>query len=204
MPRPPRRANNGCAINEVKALLGSGLCPTEPVCYDSWVLTFWKSLAAASAKALSLTSLGSESPLKPRSSQNLTQSPASILSRPPGGGSRRYRRLDAPRDRFAVDSPLEEAGFELFVSLRISASPSWWSRARKPHGAPEPSFSVAGPIVRIHLSPAESPRTIGSAGDFTGSMSGVAGPARVYRRERWAAYIGGDPACSGSWSISSG
>ena len=29
-----------------------------------------------------------------------------------------------------------------------------------------------GPRVRIHLPPAESPRTIGSAGDFTGSMSG--------------------------------
>ena len=44
----------------------------------------------------------------------------------------------------------------------ISASPSWWSRARKPHGAPEGSFSVAGPIVRIHLPPAVSLRTIGS------------------------------------------
>jgi len=51
---------------------------------------------------------------------------------------------------------LEEAGFELFVPLGISASPSWWSRARKPHGAPEGSFSVAGPIVRIHLPPAAS------------------------------------------------
>src|SRR6516164_1304367 len=70
---------NGRAINEIAVLTGAGLCPTEPVCYDSWVLTFWKSLAAASAKALSLISLGSESPLKPRSSQNLTQSPASIL-----------------------------------------------------------------------------------------------------------------------------
>jgi|SRR6516162_8296761 len=48
--------------------------------------------------------------------------------------------------------------------------------------------AFAGPMVRIRLPPAESPRTIGSAGDFTGSMSGVAGPARVYRRERWAAY----------------
>jgi hypothetical protein len=65
-----------------------------------------------------------------------------------------------------TDSPLEEAGFELFVPLGISASQSWWSRARKPHGAPEGSFSVAGPIVRIHLPPGESPQTIGSAGDF--------------------------------------
>src|SRR5271166_6686725 len=45
------------------------------------------------------------------------------------------------------------------------------------------------PMVRIHFPPAESPRTIGSAGDSTGSMSGVARPARVYRRERWAAYM---------------
>ena len=57
--------------------------------------------------------------------------------------------------RFA-DSLLEGDGFELFVPLGISASPSWWSRARKPHGAPERSFSVAGPIVRIHLPPAAS------------------------------------------------
>jgi len=52
-----------------------------------------------------------------------------------------------------TDSPLEEAGLELFVPLGISASPSWWRRARKPHGAPQGSFSVAGPIVRIHLPP---------------------------------------------------
>ena len=38
--------------------------------------------------------------------------------------------------RFARDSPLEEAGFELFVSPGISASPSWWSRARSPHCVP--------------------------------------------------------------------
>jgi len=44
--------------------------------------------------------------------------------------------------RFA-DSLLEGDGFELFVPLGISASPSWWSRERKPHGAPEGSFSVA-------------------------------------------------------------
>jgi hypothetical protein len=55
------------------------------------------------------------------------------------------------------DSPVEEAGFELFVPLRISASPSWRSRARKPDGAPEESFSVARPLVRIHLPPAASP-----------------------------------------------
>ena len=43
------------------------------------------------------------------------------------------RRLE--RNRKFVDSPLERAGFEPFVPLRISASPSWWSPARKPHGA---------------------------------------------------------------------
>jgi len=63
----------------------------------------------------------------------------------------------AVRDsEFSTDSLLEGDGFELFVPLGISASPSWWSRARKPHGAAEGSFSVAGPIVRIHLPPAES------------------------------------------------
>src|SRR6516225_3194786 len=71
--------------------------------------------------------------------------------------------------RFA-DSLLEGDGFELFVPLGISASPSWWSRERKPHGAPEGSFSVAGPMVRIHLPPAGNLRTFGSAGDFAGSV----------------------------------
>ena len=58
--------------------------------------------------------------------------------------------------RFAADSPSEEEGFELFVPLGISASSSWWSRPRKPHGAPEGGFSLAGPIVRIHLPPLRS------------------------------------------------
>jgi hypothetical protein len=57
---------------------------------------------------------------------------------------------------------LEEAGSELFVPLGIRASPSWWSRARKPHGAPERGVSVAGPIVRIHLPPAGSMQTFDS------------------------------------------
>src|SRR5262252_9544795 len=48
----------------------SGPCPTEAACRYRWLPTFWTSLAAPSGKA---------SPLKPRSSQNLTQSPASIL-----------------------------------------------------------------------------------------------------------------------------
>ena len=33
-----------------------------------------------------------------------------------------------------------------------------------------------GPMVRIRLPPAEIPRTIGSTGDFTGSMSGQPAP----------------------------
>ena len=36
-----------------------------------------------------------------------------------------------------TDPPLEEMGFELFVLLGISASPSWWSRARSPPGVPK-------------------------------------------------------------------
>ena len=47
-------------------------------------LAFWKSLAAPSAKALAHTSLDSESPLNPRFSQNLTQSPAPFCVRHPG------------------------------------------------------------------------------------------------------------------------
>jgi hypothetical protein len=67
------------------------------------------------------------------------------------------------RDRWFADSALEEAGFELFVPLGIGAPPTWWGRARKRHGAPEGSFSVAGLIVRIHLPPAESPQTFSPA-----------------------------------------
>ena len=47
-------------------------------------------------------------------------------------------------------------GRSAITARRISASPCWWSRTRKPHSASEGSFSVAGPIVRIHLPPAES------------------------------------------------
>jgi len=68
----------------------------------------------------------------------------------------RSRPASVAEPTILPDSPLEEAGFELFVPLRINASPSGWSRARIPHGAPEGSFSVAGPLVRIHLPPAAS------------------------------------------------
>ena len=66
---------------------------------------------------------------------------------------------------FGADSLLEETGFELFVPHGISASPSRRSRARKPDGAPEGSFSVAGPMVRIRLPPAVSQQTFGSSQD---------------------------------------
>src|SRR5437764_5569004 len=49
-----------------------------------------------------------------------------------------------------LTTSLEEGEFELsnfFVPLGISASPSWWSRVRKRHGAPEGRFYVAGTIV---------------------------------------------------------
>src|SRR6516162_6765498 len=35
------------------------------------------------------------------------------------------------QERGSLDSPGEESGFELFVPLKISAFPSWWSRARE-------------------------------------------------------------------------
>ena len=53
-------------------------------------------------------------------------------------------RLLLARRRSLLDSPLEEAGCGLFVPLGISASPSWCSRARKPHGAPEGEFLRGG------------------------------------------------------------
>ena len=74
------------------------------------------------------------------------------------------------RTRSSRDSRLEEAGFELFVPLGISTSSSWWSRSRKPHGAPKGSFSVAEPKVRIQLSPGESLRTIGSSAAAHGGL----------------------------------
>ena len=46
------------------------------------------------------------------------------------------RCTTTPWDRLVADSALEEAGFELFVPLRLRASPSWWNSARKLHGAP--------------------------------------------------------------------
>ena len=44
------------------------------------------------------------------------------------------------------------------------------------HGATSELTLAGEPRVRIHLSPAEIPRTIGSAGEFTGSMSGQPAP----------------------------
>ena len=39
---------------------------------------------------------------------------------------------------------MEEAGFELFVPLGISASTNWWSRAWKSHGTPRGGFLRRG------------------------------------------------------------
>jgi hypothetical protein len=72
-----------------------------------------------------------------------------------------------------------------FVPLRISASPSWWSRARKPHGAPEGSFSVAGPLVRIHLPPANSIRSRRSAAGADDAAYGRRCPHRPLPRTGW-------------------
>jgi len=60
-----------------------------------------------------------------------------------------------PRDPAATDSAAEEAGFEHFalsgsVPLRAGGA------VRGNHMASEGSFSVAGPIVRIHLPPVVS------------------------------------------------
>jgi hypothetical protein len=46
--------------------------------------------------------------------------------------------------RFVADSLLEGDGFELPVPPGIGGSPSWWSRTRKPHGAPERGFIDGG------------------------------------------------------------
>src|SRR6516164_714545 len=48
------------------------------------------------------------------------------------------------KTEFATDSPLEGDGFELPVPPGIGGSPSWWSRTRKPHGAPELGFIDGG------------------------------------------------------------
>lgn len=45
--------------------------------------------------------------------------------------------------------------------------------------------AFAEPMVRIRLPPGESPQTIGSAGDFTGSFSGYPAPP-----SGWFFYVG--------------
>ena len=92
-----------------------------------------------------------------------------------------------------TDPPLEETGFELFVPLGISASPSWWSRARSPPGAPERSFSVAEPIVRIHLPPALSQqRTVhssGANGCWSMPRAGTRDCRQNFQNQRWCTHL---------------
>ena len=81
-----------------------------------------------------------------------------------------------PQIEFATDSPVEGDGFELPVPREKG-----WSFDGSLSSAPFKSLRVStkttrflheGPRVRIRLPPPKSQRTIGSAGDFTGSMSG--------------------------------
>ena len=76
--------------------------PTEPVCSYSWLLTFWRSLTARSAKALTHTSLGSESLLKKVSAAIW---PGSTMSRSAHHGSCCFRawstKLLWPAERVA-------------------------------------------------------------------------------------------------------
>src|ERR1700730_17949237 len=58
--------------------------------------------------------------------------------------------------RFAVDSPVEESGFELSVPPGIGTAPSRLSRARKDAGRLGTAvLFTAGPRVRIRLPPGE-------------------------------------------------
>jgi hypothetical protein len=72
---------------------------------------------------------------------------------------------------FALDSPLEEAGFEPSVPLAEAGG------LCRTGGSKIDVCSTGGPRVRIRFPPAESPRTIGSAGDFSlPPNSGCPGP----------------------------
>ena len=86
-------------------------------------------------------------------------------------GVRRDRDEPAAQYGSSPDSPLEQAGFEPTVPRWFRG---WPGRPRNDldQREGEPLPFRGGPTVRIRFPPAESPRTIGSAGDFTGSMSG--------------------------------
>ena len=70
-----------------------------------------------------------------------------------------------------ADSPLEQAGFEPPVPRLFRSWPGRPGNDLDQREGDTLPFR-GGPTVRIRFPPAESPRTIGSAGDFTGSMSG--------------------------------
>ena len=72
-----------------------------------------------------------------------------------------FNSLDAPRDRFAVDSPLEEAGFEPSVprdttKFSTPAHVTAFRAAVSDWQLPEEPFAGAGPMVRIRFPPAKS------------------------------------------------
>jgi hypothetical protein len=74
----------------------------------------------------------------------------------------------------------EEAGLELFVRFVTSASPSCEARARKPYARPN-GVSMAEPIVRVHLPPAQSQlRSLRDARSIPASLL-VARPGTIGR-----------------------
>jgi len=80
-----------------------------------------------------------------------------------GRGGRPTEGAFSPqRNRWFVDSLLEESGFELLVPPPFR---SWPGRPRdrcRPARRESPSLLERGPTVRFRLPPAMSPRTIGS------------------------------------------
>jgi hypothetical protein len=88
--------------------------------------------------------------------------------------------------RFAMDSPLEETGLELFVPREEGLTSSRFSTF------PAPSFQE-GPAVRIHLPPAESrdepsrPPAVSEIED--GARNSRSGRARCFVVEKLLAYV---------------
>src|SRR4029077_16922734 len=62
----------------------------------------------------------------------------------------------APKIRFAPDSPLEGDGFEPSVPHKKQPFLAAPVRSRNSPSATKPALSCRGPMVRIHLPPAES------------------------------------------------
>jgi hypothetical protein len=134
---------------------------------------------------------------------------------PPGSGGvtprsrcRRCERVAEPKVR--IGSPPAES---LSLTQRPENRRATQPPARRKLGRPlpgeggrrpdqrggEPVPSQGGPTVRIRFPPGESPQTIGSAGDFTGSRSPrrSSGSARRSRASMRSARS--SPASSGSW-----